>query len=149
VDTSTALTSFETFLRERHLPVTAARLAVARALFAAGRDLSADDISQIVRDRGRNLGTATIYRTLQVLVQSGLVVERDFGTGHLRYEAAKSGAEGDQMVCTHCGRMTSFSDTRLAPMAAEHAAAHGFHAKSHRFVVYGKCASCAKPKVTS
>src|SRR5437660_11509956 len=99
VDGATLLQSFRGYLSDRNLPVTHQRLAVAKAVLLAGDHLSAEDVARRVAGGGP-VGTATVYRTLDLLVQSGLVVERDFGEGFKRYEAAAPGQTHEHCVCS-------------------------------------------------
>ena len=72
---------FVAYLRDHNLPVTAQRLAIAEVVLGSDRHLSAEEIAQTVAARGTAVGTATVYRTIDTLLASGLVVERDFGRG--------------------------------------------------------------------
>ena len=71
--------AFRQYLRDHNLPVTTQRLAIADIVFDTDRHLSAEEIAVELKSQGAAAGTATVYRTLEVLVRSGLVVERDFG----------------------------------------------------------------------
>lgn len=144
MDGSAALSAFTAFLRERNLPVTAQRLAIADAVLSADRHLSAEEVADAVRVRGRNAGTATVYRTLDVLVESGLVVERDFGEGFRRFEPARDVPQHEHLLCTSCGRVVEFRDERLERMTTLHAEAHGYARQRHRLVIYGVCPDCQR-----
>lgn len=141
---SGALSAFETFLRERNLPVTQQRLVIADIVLSADRHLSADDVGLAARARGAAIGTATIYRTLDVLVESGLVVERDFGEGFRRFEPARDTPNHEHLLCTSCGRVVEFRDERLERMTTLQAEAHGYARQRHRLVIYGVCADCQR-----
>ena len=134
--------AFATYLREHNLPVTAQRLAVADVVLASDRHLTAEEIAREVGRRGNPVGTATVYRTLEVLVRSGLVLERDFGEGFRRYEAAREAPHHEHLLCTVCGRVTGFSDERLERMTLLLADAQGFTRQRHRLVIYGMCRDC-------
>jgi Fur family transcriptional regulator, ferric uptake regulator len=142
VDGSAALSAFRSYLREQNLPVTLQRLAIADAVLSADEHLSADEIARAVRARGSNVGTATVYRTLDILVASGLVVERDFGEGFKRFEAARDVPQHEHLLCTVCGRVVEFRDERLERITTLHAEAHGFARQRHRLVIYGVCGDC-------
>ena len=66
---------FRRYLRDRGLPVTQQREAIAEVVFGSTGHLSVDEIESQLRDRGERIGKATIYRTLEMLVKSGLVAE--------------------------------------------------------------------------
>lgn len=139
-----ALDAFRSYLREHNLPVTAQRIAIAEVVLSAGRHLSADDVVRAVAARGAPAGTATVYRTLDVLVRSGLVVERDFGEGFRRYEAARDEPHHEHLLCTTCGRVTEFRDERLDRMTTLIAEDHRFARQRHRLVIFGVCERCRR-----
>ena len=138
------LEAFRSFLRDHSLPVTAQRLAIAEVVLGTERHLSAEDVASALKSRGANAGTATIYRTLEVMVRSGLVVERDFGEGFKRYEAARGIPHHEHLLCTVCGRVTEFRDERLERMTTLLAEAHDFSRQRHRLVIYGLCGDCRR-----
>jgi Fur family transcriptional regulator, ferric uptake regulator len=133
---------FVGYLREHNLPVTAQRLAIADVLLTSERHLSAEEVAQEVSARGRNVGTATVYRTIDTLLESGLVVERDFGEGFRRFEPARDVPHHEHLVCTQCGRVEEFRDERLERMTTIVAESRGFMRQRHRLVIHGVCKDC-------
>jgi Fur family transcriptional regulator, ferric uptake regulator len=136
--------AFRAFLRDHNLPATPQRLAIADTVLGTDRHLSAEEVAQELKSRGASAGTATVYRTLEVLVRSGLVVERDFGEGFKRYEAARGVPHHEHLLCTVCGRVTEFRDERLERMTTLLAEAHDFSRQRHRLVIYGLCGECRR-----
>jgi Fur family ferric uptake transcriptional regulator len=136
--------AFRSFLRDHSLPVTAQRLAIADVVLGTERHVSAEDVAEMLRRSGASAGTATIYRTLEVLVRSGLVVERDFGEGFKRYEASRGVPHHEHLLCSVCGRVTEFRDERLERMTTLLAEAHDFSRQRHRLVIYGLCGDCRR-----
>ena len=134
--------TFRNYLRDHNLPVTAQRLAIAEVVLGADRHLSAEEVAQELEGRSAPVGTATVYRTLELLVRSGLAVERDFGEGFKRYEPARDAPHHEHLLCTVCGRVTEFRDERLERMTTLTAEAHGYARQRHRLVIYGVCAEC-------
>jgi len=133
---------FVGYLREHNLPVTAQRLAIADVLLTSERHLSAEEVAQEVTVRGRTVGTATVYRTIDTLLESGLVVERDFGEGFRRFEPARDVPHHEHLVCTQCGRVEEFRDERLERMTTIVAESRGFARQRHRLVIHGVCREC-------
>ena len=68
---------FRRYLREQGLPVTQQREAVADVVFNSEEHLSVEEIEAALRERGEKTGKATVYRTLGMLVKSGVVAVRD------------------------------------------------------------------------
>ena len=129
--------TFRSYLRDHNLPVTAQRVAIADIMFGTNRHLSAEDIASELKAQGAAAGTATVYRTLEVLVKSGLVVERDFGEGFKRYEASRGVPHHEHLICTSCGRVTEFRDERLERMTTLLAEVHDYTRQRHRLVIHG------------
>ena len=138
---------FRVFLRDHSLPVTAQRVAIADVVLGTEQHLSADNVAALLRAAGQPAGTATVYRTLELLIRSGLVVERDFGEGFKRYEAARGVPHHEHLLCTVCGRVTEFRDERLERMTTLLADAHDFSRQRHRLVIYGLCGECRRGSV--
>lgn len=135
---------FASYLREHGLPVTAQRLEIAKLMLGSERHLSADDVASELEARGSGIGLATVYRTIDLLVKSGLLVERDFGEGFRRFEPARDIPHHEHLLCTTCGRVREFRDERLERMTTLVAEAHGYARQRHRLVIYGVCGDCQR-----
>lgn len=135
---------FTAYLREHNLPVTAQRLAIATVLLNSEHHLSAEDVAKEVSARGRSVGTATVYRTIDTLLESGLLVERDFGEGFRRFEPARDVPNHEHLVCTQCGKVEEFRDERLERMTTIVAESRGFARQRHRLVIHGVCRDCQR-----
>jgi Fur family ferric uptake transcriptional regulator len=136
------LVRFRQHLRDRHLPVTAPRERVARALIEADEHLSAEDVERRLKEWGTPAGTATVYRTLDLLVRSGLARAHDFGEGFRRYEAMPAQSFHGHLVCLRCSRVLEFSNAtleRIIPMIADE---QQFQHQRHRIEIYGLCHDC-------
>ena len=137
---------FRAYLREHNLPITAQRLAIAEAVLGSDRHLSVEEVADELTERGAAAGTATIYRTLELLQTSGLVAERDFGEGFKRYEPTRDVPHHEHLLCTVCGTVREFRDERLERMTTLIAEARGFARQRHRLVIHGVCESCQRER---
>jgi Fur family ferric uptake transcriptional regulator len=142
VDGQRLLEAFRRHLHDHNLPVTQQRLAIAEAVFFSDAHLSAEEIAQRVTGRGGAVGTATVYRTLDLLVKSGLAKEHDFGDGFRRYEAGSTTEAHEHCICQSCGSVTEFSNDRLERMIALLAEEVEFRPHHHRLEIYGLCRTC-------
>lgn len=136
------LERFRRWLRDRHLPVTRQRDIVAKTLFGSDGHLSVEEIQRELRDQQVRVGTATIYRSLEVLLQSGLVRSHDFGEGFKRYEATAGGGQHGHLICGRCGGVTEFSTERFERILPIVADEHEFQYQRHRVEVHGLCRAC-------
>lgn len=122
--------------------MTTQREQVAEALFAAGGHLSVEDVEQQLRGRDLHVGKATIYRTLDLLADSGMIIERDFGEGFRRYERVPGHPHHEHLICLRCGKVVEFQNDRLERMKALIADEYGFQHSHHRLEIYGVCREC-------
>ena len=93
-------------------------------------------------DRGSHVGIATLYRTVEALVESGLAREHDFGEGFKRYEPSRDRTEHAHLICRRCGKVVEFSNDRLERMLRMTADEHHFHYERYRAEVHGICQDC-------
>jgi Fur family ferric uptake transcriptional regulator len=136
------LDRFRRFLRDHHQPVTRQRDLVARVVLLADDHLSVDAIQRRLRDQGESVGTATVYRTLEKLVESGLVRAHDFGEGFKRYEPMPAQTDHEHLICERCGSVVEFQNERLERMLPVIADEHAFQHTRHRVEIYGVCREC-------
>jgi Fur family ferric uptake transcriptional regulator len=123
--------------------VTHQRELIAGVVFSSGRHLSVEEIEDALRQAGHRIGKATIYRTLDLLVRSRLVVEHDFGEGFKRYEDRFSGGSVFQhLICMECGKVVEFEAWEIQEIQRRVTAAHGFKPTRHKLEIYGLCQEC-------
>jgi len=134
---------FRRYLKEQRLPVTQQREAVARVVFSTIGHLSVEDIESTLRKKGNRIGKATIYRTLDLLVRSRLVVEHDFGEGFKRFENRLSpDPVHEHLICLECGKVIEFQSWEVQDVQARITAKHGFRPTRHKLEIYGLCQEC-------
>jgi Fe2+ or Zn2+ uptake regulation protein len=127
-------------LRRSGYRVTPQRLAVAQALNAAGRHLSAEELMDAVSASLPGLSLPTVYASLEALEDAGLVRRVAGGRGAALYDAGP--AAHHHMVCRRCGAVTDLqADVALEPALAG-ARRNGFEAEGAEVVVRGLCADC-------
>lgn len=108
-------------------------------LFLRTKDhISIDELLAKVRRRNRKVGYATVYRTLKLLVDSGLAIQRRFGDGQARFEVM--GDHHDHFICTECGLILEFEDDEIEALQDKIAERlGGFSVTRHRHELYGIC----------
>ncbi len=127
--------------REHRIAHTRQREIVTETLLSLGSHVNAEELYARVSEREPGVGRATVYRTLQLLRDKGLVAEREFGDGRHRYEA-RSESHHDHLVCLACGRVVEFEEPTIEKLQEKAAAAHGFEVTHHRLELYGYCRKC-------
>jgi Fur family ferric uptake transcriptional regulator len=140
---------FKELLREKGLKVTNQRLLVLEVL-AEHRDshMTAEDIYELVKEDYPDIGLATIYRTVQLLLEMQLVERINLDDGCVRYEIGESlddiGAHHHHhhLICKTCGRVFSFKDDLLDALESHIEEETGFHVLDHELKFYGQCKEC-------
>ena len=136
--------SARTALSEAGHRAGGAREAVVGLLARQDCCLSAQEISDRLRDSGTNVGTASIYRALDVLHELGLVQRVEFGDGGARFEPMLPGGEHHHhAVCDRCGRVTAFEDDRLERQLKTLAGQLRHSMSGHDLVIHGRCSRCS------
>lgn len=143
-DRKALLDVFRRYLRDHNLPVTHQREAIAGVVFGGGAHLSVGDIERVLREQEVPAGTATVYRTLDLLVRAGLVREHDFGEGFKRYEPLLGREHHEHLICTSCAKVVEFASERLERLKSLIADEYGFRYHHHRLEIYGVCRECQR-----
>ncbi|WP_242610942.1 Fur family transcriptional regulator [Blastococcus saxobsidens] len=102
---------------------------------------SAQDLHALLRARGDAVGLATVYRTLQSLVDDGQLDVLRSTDGEAAYRRC-SPSHHHHLVCRSCGRTVEVADPPVERWAARMAAEHGFTDVQHQVEVFGTCAAC-------
>ena len=123
--------------------VTRQRLLVANALAASGRRLTAEQLYRSLRRREPAIGRATVFRTLETLVEAGVARRLELD-GHVYAYVACLPAHHHHIACTRCGRVEEIDEAYVAPIAERLAREMGFEIDDARLDFYGRCASCAR-----
>lgn len=128
-------------LRAAGLRLTPQRLAIYGALVDSKRHPSAQDLYEALEVELPSLSPATVYNTLEVLVEHGLVHEiGDAGDGMIHYDADLE--PHVNLICTNCHRIDDFELEAIASVDQVVAAQSGYRVKGARIVYYGLCPEC-------
>lgn len=135
--------------------MTIGREAILRVLTKSMKHLSAEDIYNEVHKTYSGIGLTSVYRTLELLANMGLVYKFDFGDGRARYELAegsKKVSHHHHLVCTKCKRVvdyTDFIDEELELLKKTEkglSKKYKFNIQNHLIQFYGLCEKCTAEK---
>jgi Fur family ferric uptake transcriptional regulator len=126
------------YLASKGLNTTSQRELIVEQFFKTRDHVSIEELLARVRRRQPKVGYATVYRTLKLLVEGGLAVERQFGDGQARFEVV--GDHHDHLICTKCGLILEFEDDEIEALQEKVAQRlGGFTVLRHRHELYGLC----------
>ena len=132
------------YLERKGLKHSRQREGVAEVFFEMRGHVSVDEVVHRARERDPRVSVATVYRTMKLLVESGLATARQFGDGQTRYESSTGKGHHDHLICTHCGEIVEFADDEIETLQAAVARRHGFEVERHKLELYGRCARCRR-----
>jgi Fur family ferric uptake transcriptional regulator len=137
--------SFQEYLRANRFKFTPTRRLIFEEIFQAQEvHLNAYEIHKSLRKKGRKVSLATIYRTLNLLVQTYLVSEIDLGEAHAHYEPDVHKRGHGHLVCLSCGRVREFSHQKIQGIIAKIGNDNNYQTDKFSIQVFGYCNACQK-----
>lgn len=119
-----------------------ARRAVIELLGEQNCCLSAQDVFDQLRDSGRRVGIASIYRILELLTAEGAVQRIDLGSGTARFEPIWPGGHHHHLICDSCGKVEAFEDRALEHALTRVEKQSGYAVAGHDVALHGACSDC-------
>lgn len=135
------LRAFRAFLRSRGRRVTAEREAIAKAVLKNRGHFDVEELYVAMKGRG-GVSKASIYRTIPILIESGLLTAVYLEDGHMHYERVYERDHHSHLRCTKCGRVIEFTAPQLDALEREIAAQENFRSAGHKFEIWGLCSKC-------
>jgi len=143
LDIDGLLDKFESFLQKKTLKLTSQRRQILEKILEMDKThFTADDLVDQFRDQRPRVSKATVYRSLSVKVEAGIVEEHQFGDSHKVYELSEGRQHHDHLICTACSKIFAFFNADMEKLQDKVAASHGFHATHHSQKIFGICADC-------
>ncbi len=133
---------FRRFLQEGQYRITPERFDVLDAVLAWNDHFDADNLFIYLKNNGSKVSRATVYKTLSLLHECGLVSRYRFSQGHAQYEKTTDRPHHDHMVCTKCGKIIEFENARVERLQDDACAQSGFTPMYHSFQIFGVCLEC-------
>lgn len=149
--TKCAKARFMDFLAVKHLRVTAQRRAIIDTAFGTDQHFTAEQLLSWSRRRDKSVSRATVYRTLPLLTESGLVREMDFGKDYKFYDPNYAEhPHHNHIICQDCDKIVEFESDKLERLETAISRRLGFSVQSHRLQITAHCeelklrGTCAK-----
>ncbi|MHB1558205.1 MAG: Fur family transcriptional regulator [Isosphaeraceae bacterium] len=134
---------FREFLEIRGEKLTDRRRLLVEHIFNSHKHFDADELVRDLHDAGHRVSRATVYRTLRLLVEAGLLRELRL-TNRSAFEHDYGYPAHDHLHCTSCNRVVEFRNDEILRLRDAISAAHGFRPTGHRFLITGVCAACSR-----
>ena len=136
---------FLDFLGTQQLRMTAQRMAIIDTVFSTTEHFTAEQLLEWSRERDESVSRATVYRTLPLLTESGLVREMDFGKEHKYYDPNYADhPRHSHIICKDCDKIVEFESEKIAALEEEIVGKLGFSVDSEKLQITGACDSLRK-----
>ncbi len=130
------------YLRRRGLRMTGEREALLRAALAQASHFTLDELAREVIRLHAGASRSTVFRSLPLLVDAGILQPALVSGDARRYELALGRRHHDHLLCGRCGRIVEFRSEAIEKLQLGVAARHGFRLTSHVHELLGECAVC-------
>ncbi len=133
-------------LKDRNFRITAQRELIMRIFAESPEDhLSVEEVYRKLLDKRSRISKATVYRTVELLSDLGLLRKIEIDEGIVRFELADSNKHGKHhAICTDCGETITLPDELVEKIEELVTNEMGFEPEDHNIKFYGKCANCIK-----
>jgi Fur family ferric uptake transcriptional regulator len=137
-----ALEKFEKFLEGKSLRLTQARAAIVEAALARSGHYPIEELIADLKRLGIRGSKATVYRTLPLLAEAGIVQPAIVAGDSKSYETTYGSEHHDHLVCSACGRVVEFGFEAFEMLQREVAGRYGFRLDAHHHELIGTCPDC-------
>ncbi|RUL86755.1 Fur family transcriptional regulator [Tautonia sociabilis] len=136
---------FREYLEIRGEKLTEQRRKLVDHIFNSHKHFDADELVSDLRHSGSRVSRSTVYRTLRLMVDAGLLRELRL-TNRTAYEHNYGYPSHDHMHCTGCGTIVEFRNDSIRRIREEIGDQFGFRADNHRFIITGMCPECLRAR---
>ncbi len=119
--------------------VTRQRMVIVSEFLEVDGHISAEDLFRRVKKKAPSTGLASVYRTINSLVEAGIAKERRFLDKSSVYEVAADDHHHDHLICMRCRKIFEFENDEIEKIQSQVAESMGFELKEHKLELYGWC----------
>ena len=127
---------FRRFLKSQDLKYTPERADILNAIIERDGVFEVEELMMGMRQRGYRVSKATLYRTIKLLQDAGIITQALFDSKQAHYQLIYGKAPRDYMVCMKTGKHIEFTDPELIALRDRICREHGWESMGHRFQIY-------------
>ncbi len=130
---------FSEFLKQRGFRKTPERFNILEEIYKMNEHFDAEDLYIHMKNQQYRVSRATVYNTLEILLECDLVKRHQFGKNLARYEKSYNYKQHDHLICTKCDKVLEFCDPRIQQIKDMIGEYFDFTITSHSLNLYGEC----------
>jgi Fur family ferric uptake transcriptional regulator len=136
---------FMAFMALKNLRITSQRQTIVDTVFSTAEHFTAEQLLAWSRRRDKSVSRATVYRTLPLLTESGLVREMDFGKDYKFYDPNYAEHPNhNHIICNDCEKIVEFESDKIEKLESQISRRLGFAIKTQRLQITGTCEELKK-----
>ena len=135
---------FRKYLKQKNLRLTPERQTIAGEVFRKKGHFDPEELHISLKKKGSDVSRASVYRTIPLLIEAGIIEEVERVDKHAHYEVILGREHHDHMLCLGCGSVIEFLSEEMEELQDRICKEHNFSGETHTLEIKGYCSKCAK-----